>query len=253
MPDAGGHATTTDVDEQDGERLEELASSSGLAPQLLSRIAHDIRSPLGLLSGALEEIREDLREQLDEGHVRMLSLAERGLARLDRMARMLSTMAQIESGGVRLQRETYDLSRLVREVVEAVEREDPRRGLTLELEVPEGTLLSLDLERMRESLWELVAQSRRQAASVFRIASTEEDGVIELRIEDDGRGLDSGRRARAFDRNHEPSDRRGTGFGLSVARDLVRAHGGDVTLGDSSLAPSRPGSMGMAFVVTLAR
>lgn len=229
------------------------APRAGLQPQFLSRIAHDIRSPLGLLSGALEEIREDLKGQLDEGHERMLSLAERGLARLDRMARMLSTIAQIESGSLRLSRESYDVARLVREVAESVDREDPRRGLSLEIEVPEGTILSMDLERMREALWELIAQARRQASSTIRIALTDEDGALELRIEDDGRGLDAGSRRGAFDRTHEPADRRGTGFGLSVARDLVRAHGGDIRLADSSLAPVRPGTVGVAFVATLPR
>lgn len=253
MADAGAHAMLEPAEPPDEETLGDEGRSSGVPPQLLSRIAHDIRSPLGLLSGALEEIREDLRGHLDEGHERMLALAERGLARLDRMARMLSTMSQLELGSIKLQRERYDLARLVREVVEAVEREDPRRGLTFEIEVPEGTMVTLDLERMRESLWELIAQSRRQAASAVRIASTEDESGIELRIEDDGRGIDSVQRQRAFDRLHEPADRRGTGFGLSVARDLVRVHGGDVTLGDSSLAPSRPGSMGVAFVVTLRR
>lgn len=227
--------------------------SSGLTPPFLSRIAHDIRSPLGLLTGALEEIRTDLCGQLDEGHERMLSLAERGLAKLDRMARMLSTIAQVEERSLRLSRETYELDRLVREVVESVEREDPRRGLGLEVEVPEGVRVSIDLERMREALWEIVAQARRQASSAIRIALEPSEGALELRIEDDGRGIEPGQRQRAFERMAEPSDRRGTGLGLSVARDLVRAHGGDVVIADSSLAPVRPGTMGTAFVLTLPR
>ncbi len=229
----------------------ETKDGGGLPPHFLSRLAHDIRSPLGLLSGALEEIREDLGEQLDEGHQRMLALAERGLSRLDRMARTLSTVAQLEGGTLRLQRETYDLARLVREVVDAVEREDPRRGLTLEIDVPNGTLVSLDPERVREALWELVGQARRQAAAAVRVALTEDEDLLELRIEDDGRGFDASQKRFAFDRLHEPPDRRGTGLGLSVARDLIRAHGGDITLADSNLPAGRPGTLGAAFVLRL--
>lgn len=232
---------------------EVVREGAGLPPHFLSRLAHDIRSPLGLLSGALEEIREDLAGQLDEGHERMLSLAERGLSRLDRMARTLSTVAQLEGGTLRLQREECDVARLVREVVDDVEREDPRRGLTLEIDVADGTRSEVDPERLREALWELVSQARRQAAAVVRVALTDDDELLELRVEDDGRGLDSAQRRYAFDRLHEPPDRRGTGLGLSVARDLVRAHGGDVTLADSSLPAGRPGTSGSAFVVRIPR
>lgn len=241
-------------DEEDGALAKERpALVVGLPPQFLSRLAHDIRSPLGLLSGALEEIREDLAAQLDEGHERLLSLADRGLARLDRMARTLSTVAQIEGGTLHLTRERYDLARLVREVVQTVEHEDPRRGLTMDIDVPEGTIASIDPERIREALWELVSQARRQAASVVRITVTESDDAIELAVEDDGRTTDGAQRRHAFDRTYEPPDRRGTGLGLSVARDLVRAHGGDVVLTDSSLPAGRPGTVGSCFAVTLPR
>lgn len=224
-----------------------------LPPHFLSRLAHDIRSPLGLLSGALEEIRADLSAQLDDGHERLLSLADRGLARLDRMAKTLSTVAQLEGGTLRLTRETTDLGRLVRDVVDSVEREDPRRGLTLELDLPEGTLASVDPERIREALWELVAQSRRQAASAVRIALDERSDITELRLEDDGRSFEGAQRRHAFDRLYEPPDRRGTGLGLSIARDLVRAHGGEIVLMDSSLPAGRPGTIGSCFVVSLPR
>lgn len=253
QPSAGPAQDAADGKSNETPQVEPKEKRVALPSHFLSRLAHDIRSPLGLLSGALEEIREDLDAQLDEGHERMLALADRGLARLDRMARTLSTVAQIEGDTLRLQRESYDLARLVREVVETVEREDPRRGLDLEIDVPEGTIVSMDIDRMREAMWELVAQARRQAASAVRVALTEDSDRLELRVEDDGRGFDGASKQHAFDRLHEPADRRGTGLGLSVARDLVRAHGGDIVLADSSLAAGRPGTLGACFVVTLPR
>lgn len=240
-------------DDEDEGPLGDIGAAPRLPPHFLSRLAHDIRSPLGLLSGALEEIRGDLSEQLDDGHERLLSLADRGLARLDRMAKTLSTVAQLEGGTLRLTRESTDLGALVREVVESVEREDPRRGLTLDLDLPEGSLASVDPERVREALWELVAQSRRQAASAVRIALDERNDVMQLHVEDDGRSFEGAQRRHAFDRFYEPPDRRGTGLGLSIARDLVRAHGGDIVLMDSSLPAGRPGTIGSCFVVTLPR
>lgn len=253
VPPAPEPVVGSGEDEGDQALVEAVDAAPRLPPHFLSRLAHDIRSPLGLLSGALEEIRGDLAAQLDDGHARLLSLADRGLARLDRMAKTLSTVAQLEGGTLRLTRESTDLGRLVRDVVESVEREDPRRGLTLELDLPEGTIASVDEQRIREALWELVAQSRRQAVSAVRIALDERGEVIELRVEDDGRSFEGPQRRHAFDRLYEPPDRRGTGLGLSIARDLMRAHGGDIVLTDSSLPAGRPGTVGSCFVVTLPR
>jgi signal transduction histidine kinase len=231
-------------------REPEARDAPRLPPHFLSRLAHDIRSPLGLLSGALEEIRSELSEHLDEGHQRMLTLAERGLMRLDRMARTLSTIAQIEGGTLVLSRERIDLARMLREVLESVERDDPRRGLDIVVELPEEVWSELDPERAREALCELIGQARRQAKARVKIALSQVGDKNEIRIEDDGRGTPAGEREHAFDRNYEPSDRRGTGFGLSVSRDLVRLHGGDVVLRDASLPASRPGFLGSCFVVT---
>lgn len=245
--------TAEDPEDDEGEHEGVRPRAPGLPPHFLARLAHDIRSPLGLLSGALEEIRGDLAAQLDDGHERLLSLADRGLARLDRMAKTLSTVAQIEGHTLHLHREPCDLARLVRDVVESVEREDPRRGLTIDIDLPEGSFATIDAERAREALWEIIAQSRRQASSAVRIALEERGELIELRVEDDGRGFEGAQRRHAFDRLYEPPDRRGTGLGLSIARDLARAHGGDIALTDSSLPAGRPGTIGSCFVVSLPR
>lgn len=254
LVESSAEALTPEDSKDDGAlESERPAAIGGLPPHFLARLAHDIRSPLGLLSGALEEIRGDLAAQLDVGHERLLSLADRGLARLDRMAKTLSTVAQIEGRTLHITRERCDLSLLVREVIESVEREDPRRGLTLDVDVPEGSIAMVDPGRFREALWEIVAQARRQASSTVRIALGERGDLFELRVEDDGRGFEGAQRRHAFDRLYEPPDRRGTGLGLSIARDLLRAHDGDIELNDSSLPAGRPGTIGSCFVVSFPR
>jgi signal transduction histidine kinase len=221
--------------------------------ELLARLAHDIRSPLGLLSGALEELRADLHPSLDESHQRMFDLAERGLARLHRMAGVLQTAGELERGGVELDRVEMDLGDAVRGCVQALEKSDPRRNVEVEVDVPKGVVLPLDGPRVDEALRELVAQARRNARNQVKISVDDGDDAVVLRIEDDGLGWSKSRRQRAFDRLYQPEDRSGTGLGLSIARDLVRAHGGEVTIEDSSLPPGRPGTLGGAFVVTFPR
>lgn len=226
---------------------------AALLAQLLGCLAHDIRSPLGLLSGALEELRADLREQLDESHFRMFDLAERGLTRLHRMANVLQTAGELERGGVELDRGEVDLGEAVRSASETLARSDPRRNIEMEVDVPKGVVLPLDGARLDEALSELLAQARRNARNQVKVSVDDGDDRVVLWIEDDGVGWSRSRRRHAFERLYLPEDRSGTGLGLSVARDLIRAHGGDVVLEDSSLPPGRPGTIGAAFVVTFPR
>jgi len=232
---------------------EPLEARPAVPAELLTRLAHDIRSPLGLLSGSLEELRADLDAQLDDSHQRMFDLAERGLARLHRMANVLSTAGELERGGVTLDRGDLDVGDAVRMCVRALERSDPRRNVAVEVDVPKGVVLSLDGPRLDEALGELLAQARRNARGQVKVSVDDGDEAVVLRIEDDGQGWRKGRRHLAFDRLYQPEDRSGTGLGLSIARDLIRAHGGDVTIEDSSLPPGRPGALGGAFVVTFPR
>lgn len=250
-----GHARSEDEDS--GARAlpakDDVKGQPVLPGELLSRLAHDIRSPLGLLSGALEELRADLSDQLDDSHKRMLDLAERGLVRLQRMATVLQTAGELERGYIELDPAERDVTKLIRASVEDLEGSDPRRSVEVDLDMRDGVTFPLDEMRFDEALREIIGQARRGARTAVKITADDSDEALVVRIEDDGHGWTKAQREQAFNRLYTPEDRSGTGLGLSVARDLVRAHGGDVVIQDSTLPPGRPGTIGGAFVITLPR
>lgn len=249
-----GHARSEDEDS--GARAlptQEGADGARVPAELLSRLAHDIRSPLGLLSGALEELRADLDDQLDDSHRRMLDLAERGLVRLQRMATVLQTAGELEKGGVELDAAELDVTKAIRACVEDLETSDPRRSVEVEIDMPTGVTFPLDPTRFDEALREVIGQARRGARGRVKISADDSDERLVVRVEDDGHGWTKSQREHAFERLYVPEDRGGTGLGLSVARDLVRAHGGEVEIADSTLPAGRPGTIGGAFVITLPR
>ncbi|HJL18546.1 MAG TPA: HAMP domain-containing sensor histidine kinase [Sandaracinaceae bacterium LLY-WYZ-13_1] len=249
---ASGSASSRSKDRADGSG-ERHGAAPPMPPRMLSRLAHDIRSPLGLVSGALEELEADLASSLDPGHRRMFELAGRGLRRLERMASVLQTASELDGDGVELDRGEIDVGGAVRGTVERLERADPRRNVEVDVDARDGVTLSLDGPRFEEALRELVAQARRNARKRVRVAVEDDDEQLTIRVEDDGAGWSAERREHAFDRLYEPEDRGGTGLGLSVARDLIRLHDGEVVLEDSTLPPGRPGTVGGAFVITIPR
>ena len=139
-------------------------------------------------------------------------------------------------------RESSELTDLV-PVLQWVVTQARRAGATIELVAPDSLELKLRPEAMRRAITNLVDNARRHAKHVRLSAIHAADGSTQILIEDDGPGIPPERREDVF-RPFETGAHGGTGLGLTIVRDIVRAHGGEVTLGDSALG-------GLAARITL--
>jgi two-component system osmolarity sensor histidine kinase EnvZ len=110
-------------------------------------------------------------------------------------------------------------------------------------EAPDALSVTLRPEAIRRALTNLVDNARRHAGRIWLRAERANNRVVRIYIEDDGPGIPAARRESVF-RPFESADPGGTGLGLAIARDIIGAHGGDITLSD------RPGG-GLRVVVVL--
>ena len=131
------------------------------------------------------------------------------------------------------QAEPVHLSALLEEVAAGVRR----TGASVELTVPAGITLPLRADAMRRAITNLVDNACRHARRVMVAAEAQERAVI-ITVDDDGPGIPAGRRESVF-RPFESDSTGGTGLGLTIARDIVRAHGGDILLDESPLGGLR--------------
>ena len=215
-------------------------------------LAHDLRSPLGVVSEALAELRTELAAGLTDEHRLLVSLADRGVRRLGRIADTMSLLAVLDSGTFEVRPRPIDLLELVREVVAAANGIEPRREVTVVCELPEGSCAAVvDSERLSRALVELVINAVRHARRKVRLCVEVSPGEARMILEDDGQGVASAARPNLFRRFAPRASRSGLGVGLSIAHDVIVAHGGQITLEDSTLPPGRPGTTGARFVVTL--
>jgi signal transduction histidine kinase len=225
---------------------ERLQSHDRIRRDLMADVAHELRTPLTVMQGKLEGLidgvyaRDDrqLREVLEETHL------------LSRLVEDLRTLALTESGGLKLQKEVTDVLDLARGVVGAFDAEAAARGVTLRVDGREDVApLSIDPLRVREVLGNLLSNGVRHTPSggsvEIRVVGADDGVIVEVR--DTGEGMSSDELARAFERFYKgaPSSH-GSGLGLTIARNLVRAHGGEMT------AASRPGH-GTTMTFTLPR
>jgi len=210
----------------------ELAMQDALAEigESASVLAHEIKNPLTAVNLALRAVADKLGE---DQRVVLEDLAER-LRKLERtMRRTLSFARPLE-----LEPEACDLAAMARDVLHLLAPELAEARIAHELVVAEGLPpVQADRGLIEELLTNLVRNAREALdarGGRVRLSLVKERAHVLLRVEDDGEGLIPSVRAEIF-KPFVTSKKGGTGLGLAIARKVVREHGGEIGVADSSL------------------
>ena len=194
---------------------------------LMADIAHELRTPLAVLQGRLEGMLDGIYPR-DEKQLAALLQDTQMLARL---VEDLRTLAHSESGTLTLQKESTDLAILVNETAASFAGEAAERHIQLDVDAaPNLPLVDIDPVRIREVLTNLVSNALRHTPAGGRVtvtASTRPNAVV-FAVSDTGQGIAADDLPRIFDRFYKGHGSRGSGLGLTIARNLVAAHGGEL-------------------------
>lgn len=197
--------------------------------RLLADISHELRTPLTVLQGNLEGMLDGIYQP---DATRLESLAEETRV-MSRLIDDLRTLADADSGTLKLQRESTDLGLLINEVIASFRGQAQSGGVNLSVEAapPEVPLIDIDPARIRQVLTNLIANALRYttAGGSIRVQCELKDKFIVVTVSDTGRGIAPQDLPHIFDRYTKSSDSRGSGLGLAIAKDLVEAHGGQIT------------------------
>jgi two-component system OmpR family sensor kinase/two-component system sensor histidine kinase BaeS len=201
-----------------------LGTSDAQRRQLMADVSHELRTPLTIMQGRLEGLLDGVYPR-DETHLADVLEETRVLSRL---VEDLRTLALSESGALNLQREATDLAILAHEVVRAFAAEAEAKEVTLRAETPADLpLIDVDPVRIREVLTNLVSNALRHTLTGGRVTIAISE-TMEIRVEDTGPGIPTEELERMFDRFYKGAESRGSGLGLTIARNLVEAHGGEI-------------------------
>jgi signal transduction histidine kinase len=195
---------------------------------LMADIAHELRTPLSVMQGRLEGMLDGVYPR-DEPHVTQVLEDTRLLARL---VDDLRTLAHSESGSLTLQKEPTDIGVLVDEALASLKPEAEAREVTIRAEVPvEVPLMDVDPLRIREVVLNLVSNAVRYAGAgkTVDVTIAVQPHALTLRVRDNGPGIAPEDLPHIFDRFHKGAASSGSGLGLTIAHNLVTAHGGTVT------------------------
>jgi signal transduction histidine kinase/CheY-like chemotaxis protein/AraC-like DNA-binding protein len=240
--------------ERQAEKLKELDEAKS---RFFANVSHEFRTPLTLIRGPIQE----LREQVERGSIEIavpdrasaavestaqltehLGIVERNTARLQRLVSQLLGLARLEAGTYDLDARPTDLRDAVGRIARSVEPLAERKGLTLDVEAAAGAVEEIrapvwvDREALEHIVNNLLSNAVKFTPEGGRVTVRvhQRREAVEIAVEDTGVGIPEAEQDAIFNRFAQTDDtstreQEGAGIGLAFAADLVDLHGGTLT------------------------
>lgn len=229
--------------------VEELERADLQRRNLTADVAHELRTPIHIIQGNLEGIMDGVYEPNPQ-QIELLISETRQLSRLVEDLRILSLA---ETGQLQLERDELDGNELLTDVATSFSGQAEVAGVDIQLDIDqESGPINIfgDAGRLDQVLSNLVANAlnHTQPGGVIKLRAWRKPGKVFIQVSDNGRGIAAEDLPYIFDRFWRGESSRGSnsGLGLAIARQLVQAHGGSISVESQE-------NEGTAFTVDLPR
>ncbi|MDQ5910519.1 MAG: two-component system, OmpR family, heavy metal sensor histidine kinase CusS [Pseudomonadota bacterium] len=213
--------------------LERLERSFMQASRFSADAAHELKTPLAILQGQIERAIQDA-ESGSTQQAQLASILDE-VRRLAIVSRKLLLLSQADAGRLRLQRAPFNLSAALDELLEDARMLGPTLDMTGE--IAPDLIVQADANLLRQVLYNLISNALKYNLENgwIRMSATKSADRIEMMVANASPGIPAADRDRIFERFYRADPARsreieGFGLGLSVSREIARAHGGDLLL-----------------------
>jgi signal transduction histidine kinase len=209
-----------------------LKKQENLRKQLTADVAHELRTPLATLQSHLEAMLDGIwdpdRQRLKTCHDEV--------RRISRMVKDLERLTKFESGRLVLEENEFDLMELIVQLLMNFQPEADRKGIQL-ISKGDPILIRADRDKISQLLINLVANSLKYTPSggLIELNCKESASEITIVVRDTGSGISAEDLPFIFERFYRADKSRnrltgGSGIGLTIAKSIVEAHGGNITV-----------------------
>ncbi|MGD9417433.1 MAG: sensor histidine kinase [Verrucomicrobiota bacterium JB025] len=231
--------------------MDRLEASFHQATRFSADASHELKTPLAIMQGELENALHEARPGSVEQQTFNNLLEE--TQRLKTITRSLLMLARADAGQLVPALEPVDLTAILEDIADDTRVLGEEKRLRIDVSLAPGVTLRADPSLLHTALLNLFVNAVKynEPDGVIRIRLTIQNGMAEMSIGNSGPGIPEADRERIFTRFHRVDAARqrrvdGIGLGLSLACEIVRAHGGEL-----ELAESRPGWTGFVLRMPL--
>lgn len=225
-------------------REEAARAAEGRKNELVAYLAHDIKTPLTSVTGYLA-LLDEAPDLPSEQRQRYVSSALAKARRLDRMLDEFFDITRFNIADLEIERSRFDLATFCEQVADEFQPQAEERNVSIEVSAPEGARVAADTAKLFRAMENIVRNAIvfADAGTAIEIAASlssemdgdSEDGAFTISVTDCGREISGAHLDRIFEKffREDParsSDQGGAGLGLAIAREIVRAHGGDIAV-----------------------
>ena len=221
---------------------EEKANTVKLYTILFNSLSHELRTPIAAIIGATDNLQNNNERLTSQNRNELIGEIAKASFRLNRQVDNLLNMSRLESGFIQPKKDWCDINELVYHVIERIEENAITQKITVNIN-PNMPLFKLDEGMLEQLLYNLLNNAvlyTEPETKIDVIANVHAD-VLELIIEDDGKGFPEEEIGYVFDKFYRLKNAAtgGTGLGLSIVKGFTEAQGGTVRLENRSTGGAR--------------
>ncbi len=196
--------------------------------------SHELKTPLTSINMSIDLLRESLGSNPKPGDMELISIAKEDINRLRSLVSDLLDLSKLDTGKIDMHFRSVDPSVLLNTVSQYFKNQLTEKHASIEIELPKGiTYIWCDEEKLMLVFSNLISNAIKAISQEGKIRLLAEvtGKYVLFSVIDDGNGIPLQYQNKIFDRFVQVEDQnsaRGTGLGLTISREIVRAHGGSI-------------------------
>jgi signal transduction histidine kinase len=228
-----------------------LERSDRMKSKFLSIVTHDLRTPLTSVNGYCQMLNSNEVGLTGEEKGKCFEAIDRSIKRMNGLITSLMDIISIEAGNLRVEKSPIDFIAICEELKGSLLPITASHGATLQWQLPRGSLIIMaDSDRIMQVLTNIISNAFKHTPAegkiIVRASLNDKPGsspgsarVILTEVIDNGEGIAPENQARIFEQFFQvevsPTRREGLGLGLSIAKEIVRAHQGEIGVSSEGL------------------
>lgn len=233
--------------------VRQLAELDKLKAEFISIASHELKTPLNVIIGYLELLREGIYDQMPPKQLEVCATMEKQAQTLTRLIRQLLDVSRFEAGGGKVDPRKVDLAHFLQHLEAAFQGLAVQRGIAFRVQRSSSlpAEVSWDEDRINEVLGNLLSNAFKFTPrdGEVTLAVDSDKSTVRITIRDSGVGIPADQLPHIFEKFYQADNQasaalKGTGLGLAIAKQIVEAHQGTITVDSTEGA-------GTTFLLTL--